>query len=164
LTVIEYILNILSIKTNFYIPAGMTVNGTLSVDVPGQIAGCVNGDVLVNGRLVILKGGVINGNVKATELEISGSINGDVQCHGTMVLNNNCLVKGNIITMGIHIQKKAVIDGIVTKLDNNKARVDLNPAINEQSYTDKLKDAVSLVPTSILVKKVTDEQIRPTWF
>jgi cytoskeletal protein CcmA (bactofilin family) len=169
LTILENILNTVSSKKSFNIPAGMTVAGTFTVDVPGQIAGTVNGDVLVNGRLVILKNGVVNGNVKAEELEILGSVTGDIQCSGKMILQNACFVKGNISTIEIQIEKDAVIDGIITKPDANKTELGFTPGITEDSSTEIIEideEPEPLIPAEepVLIIKAEEEELQSSWF
>lgn len=128
------------------------MTGTFTVDVPGQIAGAVNGNVFVNGRLIVLKNAVINGNVQANELEILGSVTGDIYCSGKMILQNHCSVKGNISTVEIHIEKDAVVDGIITKpgfnfdgeieiekLDEPLVEKEDDPVINEEPVLNNVE-------------------------
>lgn len=164
MTILENILNTVSTKKSFYIPAGMTVTGTFTADVPGQIAGAVNGDLLINGRLVILKNGVIHGNVKAEELEILGSVTGDIQCGGKMILQNDCFVKGNISTIEIHIEKDAVLDGIITKPDFNKNGVEFEPGTMEEPSIGTLEEPGLFIPETVLLKKIADKEALSSWF
>ena len=66
-------------KDSFLIPKEMMITGTIQTDAPGQIAGIIKGDVLTKSRIIILKEGIINGDVTADELLVYGKINGHVK-------------------------------------------------------------------------------------
>lgn len=102
-------------KESFCIPKQMVITGSLKADAPGQIAGIVNGDVMVNSRIVILKDGVVNGDVSAEELIVFGKINGNVNRCNKMTVQSGAVIKGNITTVEIHIEKDAIIEGLVSK-------------------------------------------------
>ena len=142
----------------------MTVTGTFTADVPGQIAGAVNGDLLINGRLVILKNGVVHGNVTAEELEILGSVTGDIQCGGKMILQNDCFVKGNISTKEIHIEKDAILDGIITKPDLNKNGLEFIPGTMEELSIRTLVEPGHFISEQVLIKRIEEKEVLSSWF
>ncbi|MBC7888964.1 MAG: polymer-forming cytoskeletal protein [Ferruginibacter sp.] len=171
MSILTYILNNFASKKSFYLPAGMTVTGTFTVDVPGQIAGSVNGNVFVNGTLGILKNAVITGNVKAETLEIFGTVIGDIQCSGKMILHNTCYVKGNISTVEIHIEKNAVIDGMITKpvsntTDFEPAFATGEPVLIEETIEDSPADIIAepvIIPEEPVIVKMEEEEAQ-SWF
>jgi cytoskeletal protein CcmA (bactofilin family) len=111
----ENILNAAARKESFCIPKEMIVNGSLTSETSGQITGIVKGDVWVKNRLIIHKEGVVNGDVTAEELVVYGRIDGDIiKCCKTTV-HSFAVIKGNIATSEIHIEKDAVIEGLISK-------------------------------------------------
>src|SRR4051812_22368878 len=104
---------------SFIIPEGMSVTGTFHSQVPGQIAGTVNGDLHVNGSLVILQSASVTGNIKATELELWGRVTGFIQCSDKIILHKASFVKGNINTPDIQVDEGAIVDGIVYRSAQN---------------------------------------------
>lgn len=106
-------------KETFTIPKEMTVMGSFKTDASGQVAGIVNGDILVKGKVIILKDGIINGDISAEELIVFGKINGNVKKCIKMTARSGAIIKGNISTIEIHIEKDAVIEGLITKSGTN---------------------------------------------
>lgn len=116
----EQILNTTVRKESFFISKEMIITGTLKGEAPGQIAGIIKGDVSVNNKLVILKEGIILGDVYADELLVYGKIDGDVKRCNKLMVQPGALIKGNITTKEIHIEKDAVIEGIITKSEGQQ--------------------------------------------
>jgi cytoskeletal protein CcmA (bactofilin family) len=102
-------------KDSFLIPKEMMITGIIQTDSPGQIAGIINGDVLTKSRVIILKEGIINGDVTADELLVYGKINGHVKSCNKIIVQSGAVIKGNINTAEIHMEKNATVDGIITK-------------------------------------------------
>jgi cytoskeletal protein CcmA (bactofilin family) len=112
---LENILNAAIGRESFCIPKQAVITGSLKTDTPGQIAGIINGDVLANSKIAILKDGIVNGDVSAEELIVFGKINGNVNRCNKMIVQSGAIIKGNITTIEIHIEKDAVIEGVVSK-------------------------------------------------
>jgi cytoskeletal protein CcmA (bactofilin family) len=112
---LDNILNAAIRKDSFLIPKEMVINGSFKAETPGQIAGIVNGDVLCKGRILILKEGIVNGDISAEELQVYGKINGDIKGCNKINVQSGAVIKGNITTAEIHIEKDAVIEGLITK-------------------------------------------------
>lgn len=120
----------------------MVITGSLKTDAPGQIAGVVNGDVTVNSRLVILKDGVVNGDISAEELIVFGKINGNVNRCNKMIVQSGAIIKGNITTVEIHVEKDAIIKGLVSKsgvhmvINKKKELLRKNESLTEHVETE----------------------------
>jgi cytoskeletal protein CcmA (bactofilin family) len=112
---LDNILNAAIRRDSFLIPKEMVINGSFKADTPGQIAGIVNGDVLCKGRILILRDGVVNGDIAAEELLVYGRINGHVKSCNKITVQSGAVIKGNINTAEIHIEKDALIEGLITK-------------------------------------------------
>lgn len=106
-------------KESFYIPKEMNIIGSFKADTSGQIAGTITGDILVKDKLVILKEGVVNGDISSEELIVYGKIYGDIRRCDKMTVRSGAMIMGNINTNEIHIEKDAVIEGIITKSGTN---------------------------------------------
>ena len=112
---LENILNAAIGKESFCIPKEMVINGSFLAETSGQVAGRVNGDILVNGRIVILKEGIVNGDISADELIVYGRLTGDVRSCSKMVIHSGAIVSGNISATEIHTDKDAIIEGLIVK-------------------------------------------------
>lgn len=102
-------------KGDFFVPKGMAITGTFTADQPGKIAGEINGDVLVKGKVTILKGAVIRGDIYASGVTVYGKVTGDIKCTGKTTLETGAYVRGNIVTSEVHIEKDTIVEGIITK-------------------------------------------------
>lgn len=111
----ENILNAAMGRESFCIPKQAVITGSFKTDAPGQIAGIINGDVIANSKIVILKDGIVNGDVSAEELIVFGKINGNVNRCNKMIVQSGAVITGNIMTIEIHIEKDATIEGRVSK-------------------------------------------------
>lgn len=112
---LDNIINAALRKESFSIPKGMVIAGSVNTRINGQIAGTINGNVFATSKIVIQKGAVINGDVSAEGLQVYGNINGDVQCSGKTTIYNGAVIKGSIYTAEIHIEKDAVVEGMISK-------------------------------------------------
>lgn len=112
---LDNILNAAMRKDSFLIPKEMVIDGSFRSETPGQIAGTINGDVQSKGRVLIHKEGIINGDVYAEELLVYGKINGDVKRCNKINVQSGAVIKGHVNTGEIHIEKDAVIEGLISK-------------------------------------------------
>jgi cytoskeletal protein CcmA (bactofilin family) len=112
---LENILNAAIRKESFCVPKEMVINGSFLAETSGQISGRVNGDILVKGRIVILKEGIVNGDISADELVVYGRLTGDVRSCSKMVIHSGAVVSGNITATEIHTDKDAIIEGLIVK-------------------------------------------------
>ena len=112
---LENILNAAIGKESFCIPKEMVINGSFQAESSGHIAGRVNGDILVNGRIVILKEEIVNGDISADELVVYGRLTGDVRSCSKMIVHSGAVVTGNITATEIHTDKDAIIEGLIVK-------------------------------------------------
>jgi cytoskeletal protein CcmA (bactofilin family) len=112
---LDNIINAALRKESFYIPKGMVIAGSVNTRINGQIAGMINGNVFAASKIIIQKDAVINGDISAEELQVYGNINGDVQCSGKTTIYNGAIIKGSIYTAEIHIEKDAVVEGMISK-------------------------------------------------
>ena len=142
-------------KESFFLSKEMVITGAVKAEAPGQIAGIINGEVVVNNKLVILKEGIILGDVAADELLVYGRIDGDVKCTN-LIIQSGALIKGNITTITIHIEKDAIIEGNIVKAGNQMVLHMKKELPKKKDPPAKKKDPS---PNS---KKGTDE--RHAWF
>ncbi len=136
---LENILNAAIRKENFCIPREMVINGSFQSDISGHIAGTVNGDVWVKGRIVILKDGFINGDISADEITVYGRITGEIKNCSKMVIHSGAVIKGNITTSEIHTDKDAIVEGLIIKPGvfetSNESLAKMPPLLSENYKT-----------------------------
>jgi cytoskeletal protein CcmA (bactofilin family) len=131
-------------KDGFYLPKEMVITGSFKADISGQIAGTVNGNVWVKTKILILRDGIVNGDISAEEITVYGKINGDVKSCKKMLVQSGAVIKGNIVTEEIHMEKNAVIEGLITKL-NLHAGTDKNLEVAERKSAPAIESAEPVV-------------------
>jgi len=76
-----------------------------------RIDGILNGNIKLNGRLVIGANGKIEGNVTCQNADISGEIKGTLQVAEMLALKANAKILGDIVTGKLSIEPGAVFTG-----------------------------------------------------
>jgi cytoskeletal protein CcmA (bactofilin family) len=62
------------------IPEGVIISGSLTSSSDTEVSGKIEGDVVVEGRLLLGTSALISGNVKATVCRVDGMVDGKVEC------------------------------------------------------------------------------------
>lgn len=95
------------------VPEGVVIQGSLNSESETEISGRVNGDVTVEGRLLLGPRAVVDGNVRAGAAKVEGSINGKVECTQELDLGNSGHLNADAIA-GKRMTISGSIDGNVT--------------------------------------------------
>ncbi|WP_292534073.1 polymer-forming cytoskeletal protein [Methylocystis sp.] len=100
-----------------YIGAGVTLKGEISASDLVIVDGAIEGDV--SARVIkVGQGGVIRGNVSATEADVSGWISDHIEIKQLLVVRASGRVEGKITYGEIELEKGAVIAGELTALED----------------------------------------------
>jgi cytoskeletal protein CcmA (bactofilin family) len=87
------------------VPEGTTIGGSIrAANVETEIAGRVEGDVTVEGRLFLGPTAVVTGNIRATSCRIEGLVEGKMECAQEIELArtgrlNSDVVAGKVVTV-----------------------------------------------------------------
>lgn len=93
------------------IGASTVVEGTLRSSGNVNISGTVNGNVEVEGRTMVMAGGVVDGEVVSTSAEIAGTVKGQVVVRERLVLKGSAVIEGDIRTGKLVIEDGATFNG-----------------------------------------------------
>jgi cytoskeletal protein CcmA (bactofilin family) len=103
-----------------YIGAGVTLKGEISASDLIIVDGAIEGDV--SARVIqVGQGGVIRGNVSATEADVSGWISDHIETKQLLVVRASGRVEGKVTYGEIELEKGAVITGDLTALEDYRA-------------------------------------------
>ena len=75
------------------------------------IYGKVYGDISTTGSIRVAKDGVVNGNIKCSNIVLGGTIIGDIQSEGSVTLKRTSKLKGDISYRKLHIEDGAKFEG-----------------------------------------------------
>ena len=87
------------------------VEGTLRSNGNVNISGTVHGNVEVEGRTMVMPGGVVDGEVVSTSAEIAGTVKGRVVVRERLVLKASAVIEGDIQTGKLVIEDGASFNG-----------------------------------------------------
>ena len=93
------------------IGVGTQIIGDIISSGDVRIDGTLNGNIKLNGRLVVGPNGKIEGNVICQNADISGEIKGTVEVVEMLALKTTAKISGDIITGKLGIEPGAVFTG-----------------------------------------------------
>lgn len=114
------------------IGSGANFNGTLNCSGTIRIDGIFEGELNIDGNIIVGESGRIKGNIRAGKITIAGTVDGDVHCSGTLELMSGGKLYGDMEVKGINIEDGAIFDGKCTMLKQ--------PAEQEEEITHEKKD------------------------
>lgn len=97
---------------------GCVVGGDFSCETAARIDGTVEGNVKINGQLIVGATGVIHGDVEAASVVIGGQIIGNVVAPERAELISTAKLIGDLKTGAIVVDENAIFQG---KCDMNQA-------------------------------------------
>lgn len=80
-------------------------NGTLRID------GKVQGEVQVNGDIIVGEGAVIEASVKGFDIQVAGKIRGDVEAAGKLEIQSTGAVEGDVVVNTLQVADGALFQG-----------------------------------------------------
>ena len=87
------------------------VNGPIILEQGIIIYGQINGNVNTRGSIRIARDGIVNGNIKCSNIVLGGTIIGDIQSEGSVTLKKTSELKGDISYRKLHIEDGAKFEG-----------------------------------------------------
>ena len=113
------------------IGAGSVVEGTLRAGGNVHVSGTIKGNVEVDGRTVVMQGGVIDGELVSSSAEVAGHVKGQVRCSDRLVLKPSAVIDGDIQTAKLVIEDGATFNGRCQMGASAGARSGARPSADE---------------------------------
>jgi len=99
------------------ITSGTLIKGDISASGDFRLDGTLEGNIQLNGKLVVGDSGIVNGNVLCVNANIIGTVNGNLSVKELLSLNATARVKGDILINKLSIEPGAVFTGKCRMLD-----------------------------------------------
>lgn len=98
--------------TNLNIIAdGSVVEGTFITSSDTRLGGRIEGDIRVDGLLLITESGEVTGSVRADSANIAGTVNGEISIVKKVLLTSSANIQGHIYTDRLVIEEGASFNG-----------------------------------------------------
>ena len=96
---------------------GTLVKGDITATGDFRLDGTLEGNIQLNGKLVVGDSGVVNGNVLCQNANIIGTVNGNLSVKELLSLHTTARVRGDILINKLSIEPGAVFTGKCRMLD-----------------------------------------------
>ncbi|MCQ2297172.1 MAG: polymer-forming cytoskeletal protein [Bacteroidales bacterium] len=110
---------------------GTIIKGDVTANGDFRLDGQLDGDVTINGRLVVGDSGLINGNVVCQNAIIMGQVTGNISVKELLSLNSTAKVKGDILINQIAIEPGASFSGTCRMIDEVRREAQTEQQDNE---------------------------------
>ncbi len=101
---------------------GTVIKGDITASGDFRLDGLLEGNIQLNGKLVIGDTGVVNGNVLCQNANIIGTVNGNLSVKELLSLHATARVRGDILINKLSIEPGAVFSGKCRMIDEVKAQ------------------------------------------
>lgn len=93
------------------IASGTIIKGEINSAVDIRIDGSVEGTIFSKGKVVVGEKGVVNGEIKASNIDIMGDVKGNIISVNTLSLKASGVINGDISTQTLIIEQGAKFNG-----------------------------------------------------
>lgn len=118
------------------ITKGTTIKGNIAANGDFRMDGILQGNITLNGKLVIGESGSITGNVVCQNANIIGSVIGNVTVQELLSLHATANVKGDILINKLSIEPGATFSGTCRMIDEVRKNAS-KPSENTTSEGEK---------------------------
>lgn len=99
------------------IAKGTTIKGDITAVGDFRLDGRLEGNITLNGKLVVGESGFIKGNIVCQNANIIGHVDGNTSVKELLSLNSTAVVKGDILINRLSIEPGATFSGTCRMLD-----------------------------------------------
>ena len=107
---------------------GTVIKGDIIASGDFRLDGKLEGNIQLNGKLVIGDSGLVNGNVLCQNANIIGTVNGNLSVKELLSLHSSARVRGDILINKLSIEPGAAFSGKCRMIDEVKAQHEEQPA------------------------------------
>ncbi|MCR4895248.1 MAG: polymer-forming cytoskeletal protein [Lachnospiraceae bacterium] len=144
------------IRITTLIGKGAVLDGDFSAPDSARIDGCVNGDVTVEGTLVLGTAAVISGNIQAEAAIIGGEVNGNVTAQRKVEITATARVIGDVNTESIVIDEHAIFQGSCNMNQEVPDHQNRRKAVYRKAARNGKRSAAAAVAAAL--QEVRDEE------
>lgn len=106
------------------ITAGTKIKGDITATGDFRLDGTLEGNIQLNGKLVVGDTGVVKGNIMCQNANIIGMVDGNLSVKELLSLHATARISGDILINKLSIEPGAVFTGRCRMLDEIRAKQD----------------------------------------
>jgi cytoskeletal protein CcmA (bactofilin family) len=95
------------------IAPGTKVIGEIETSGVVKVEGIVNGTVRAERQVLVARGGVVEGDIRAAEAVVGGRVEGAVQATDRVEVQSGASVKGDVSTRCLVVQEGGEVNGLI---------------------------------------------------
>ena len=96
---------------------GTTIKGSINAVGDFRLDGTLEGNITLNGKLVVGESGYVKGNVVCQNANIIGNVEDNISVKEQLSLNKTAMVKGDILINRLSIEPGATFSGTCRMID-----------------------------------------------
>lgn len=124
---------------------GTEIIGTLKTQNDIRIAGSVDGEAQVEGKIIVASSGHIDGNINSADADIAGRVEGEVHVSSKLTLRQTAVVEGDLYAQSLVVEEGATFNGACHMRDfaAEKKATEANKK-KEAAQTEQEEDTVAV--------------------
>ena len=103
---------------------GTRINGDITAQGDFRLDGRLDGNIQLNGKLVVGESGFIKGNIVCQNANIIGHVDGNISVKEVLTLHSTAVVQGDILINKLAIEPGAAFSGTCRMLDELRKESD----------------------------------------
>ena len=102
------------------ISEGCKIAGVITGNCDFQVNGEVEGDCEIDSTLMLARGGLWKGSIRAGNVIVSGHVEGDIFASGRVEITDTAKITGTVSAEAIAVAEGAVVEGIMKTSSNSE--------------------------------------------
>ena len=102
------------------ISEGCKITGVITGNCDFQVNGEVEGDCEIDSTLMLARGGLWKGSIRAANVIVSGHVEGDIFASGRVEITDTAKITGTVAAEAIAVAEGAVVEGIMKTSSNSE--------------------------------------------
>ena len=119
------------------IAKGTIIKGDITATGDFRLDGRLEGNITLNGKLVVGESGFIKGNIVCQNANIIGHVDGNTSVKELLALNSTAVVKGDILINRLSIEPGATFSGTCRMLDEVRKENEMRASEQEAETAAK---------------------------
>lgn len=92
---------------------GCKITGVITGNCDFQVNGEVEGDCEIESTLMLARGGLWKGTIRAENVIVSGHVEGDIFASGRVEITDTAKITGTVSAQAIAVAEGAVVEGVM---------------------------------------------------